>query len=56
MKKIEFNADKVKVKTGKTDNSAEVSFEVGEYSLDQIKDLVTVVAKELKVIVEVKDD
>lgn len=47
--KIEFIADGVKIRTGKADNSAEVIFTIGEYSLDKIKELVTVVDKNLKV-------
>jgi len=46
---IQFIADQVKVKTGKPDNSAVVEFTVGEYQLDKIKDLVTIVDKNLKV-------
>lgn len=55
MKKITFNADSVKIRTGKPDNGAEVIFSIGEYSLDQIKDLVTVIDKNLKVTVEEYD-
>jgi hypothetical protein len=50
---IEFNSDKVKVKTGKADNSADVIFEIGEYQLDNIKDLINIVGKNLKITVEI---
>ena len=52
---IEFISDKVKVKTGNVDNSAQVTFYVGEYQLDKIKDLVSMVDKNLKVKVEEYD-
>ena len=52
---ITFMSDKVRVKTGKADNSATVEFEIGEYQLNNIKDLVNIVDKELKVSVEVKE-
>jgi hypothetical protein len=52
---IKFIADKVKVKTGRVDNSAVVEFEIGEYQLPNIKDLVGIVDKELKVGVEVNE-
>ena len=52
---IIFNSDKVSVKTGKVDNSAMVSFEVGEYQLGNIKDLINVVDKNLRITVEVTD-
>lgn len=55
MDKIEFVADKVKVKTGNVDNSATVIFTVGEYQLDKIKDLISLVDKNLKVSVEKYD-
>ena len=47
-------SDKVKVKTGRADNSATVEFEIGEYQLQNIKDLVNIVDKELKVSIEAK--
>lgn len=50
--KIIFLSDKVKVKTGKADNSGSVEFEIGEYVLPQIKDLVGIVDKELRITVE----
>ncbi|MBM4402224.1 MAG: hypothetical protein FJ044_03205 [Candidatus Cloacimonetes bacterium] len=37
--KIQFNADKVKISGPKIDNSYTVTFEVGEYEYDKIKDL-----------------
>lgn len=52
MKEIKFMSDKVKVKTGRMDNSAIVEFEIGEYQLENIKELVGIVDKELKVTVE----
>ena len=54
-KTITFNSDKVKVKTGRVDNSAIVEFEIGEYELENIKELVNVVNKNLKIIVEIID-
>ncbi len=53
---IEFKSDKVKVRTGKADNSATIQFEVGEYQLGNIKDLVSVTDQELIVSVEVVDE
>lgn len=52
--KITFLSDKVKIKTGKADNSGSVEFEIGEYVLPQIKDLVGIVDKEITVTVEVE--
>lgn len=55
--KITFTADKVKVKTGhRIDNSGEVTFIVGEYELDNIKDLVNVVDKEIKVDITISNE
>ena len=54
--KITFNSDKVKVKTGRVDNSAVVEFEIGEYELENIKELVKIVHKNLKVTVEVLEN
>jgi hypothetical protein len=48
-----FNSDKVKVKTGRADNSADVIFEIGEYQLEKIKDLIDIVDKNLKISVEI---
>lgn len=53
-KTVRFESDKVTVKTGRVDNSAIVSFEIGEYQLDQIKDLVSVRDSVLKVTVEIE--
>ncbi len=53
--KIEFNSDKVQVRTGRADNSAIVIFEVGEYQLDNIKDLINIVDKNLKISVEIEE-
>ena len=50
--KIEFTADKVKVRTGNVDNGATISFEVGEYQVENLKDLISIVDKELKITVE----
>jgi hypothetical protein len=52
---IEFNSDKVTIRTGRVDNSAIVSFEVGEYQLDNIKDLIGLVDKNLKITVEITE-
>lgn len=54
MKPIIFQSDKVKVKTGRADNSAVVEFEIGEYQLEQIKPLVGIVDSVLTVSVEVE--
>ncbi len=51
--KIEFNSDRVSIKGPKVDNSYTVSFIVGEYQLKNIKDLITVIDKNLKVNVEI---
>ncbi len=48
-------SDKVSVRTGKVDNSAVVSFEVGEYEVSKLKELVGVVDKEIKVTVDIID-
>lgn len=53
---IQFLSDRVKVKTGRADNSAVVEFTIGEYQLDNIKDLINVVDKNLKVTIEVLPD
>ena len=50
---ISFLSDQVKVKTGRVDNSGVVEFIVGEYQLENIKELVNVIDKEIKVTVEV---
>ena len=52
MSPITFQLDKVTIKTGRVDNSAVVSFEIGEYELDSIKELVTIRDAVLKVTVE----
>lgn len=52
--KVQFLSDKVKVKTGRADNSAVVEFEVGEYELEKIKELIGIVEEELKITVETK--
>jgi hypothetical protein len=49
---VKFIADKVKVKTGRVDNSATVEFEVGEYQLDKIKELVGIIDQNLTVVVQ----
>jgi hypothetical protein len=51
---IEFKSDKVRIKTGKADNSAIVEFEIGEYQLENIKELVNVIDKELTVSVKIE--
>lgn len=53
---INFKSDRVRVKTGRADNSAIVEFEIGEYQLDNIKDLVGVIDKELSVSVEINEE
>ena len=55
MKTIKFIADGVKIKSGKADKSADVTFTVGEYMLDMIKDLVAVTDAEIDVEVKVND-
>ena len=55
MKKITFMSDRVIVKTGRIDNSAQVLFSIGEYELNNIKDLVSIIDKNMRVTVEVKD-
>jgi hypothetical protein len=55
MKKITFESDTVKVKSGhKVDGSAEVTFVIGEYQVKNIVDLVTIKDRILKVEVEVE--
>lgn len=54
--KITFQSDKVKIKTGKVDNSATVEFEVGEYQLSNIKELVGLVDKVYSVTVETEKE
>lgn len=54
--KIIFESDQVKVKSGhKVDNSAEVTFVVGEYQLQKIKALVGVIDANIRVTVEIDD-
>ncbi len=50
--RIEFSADKVKIKTGNVDNGAIVSLEVGEYEVLKLRELIGIVDKELKVVIE----
>lgn len=51
--KVQFISDRVKVRTNwKIDNSATVEFEIGEYQAKNLKELIGVVDKELKVTVE----
>ena len=54
--KIQFIADKVLIRGPKIDASYVVSFEVGEYMREFIKDLVVIQDKNLKVTVEVEDE
>lgn len=55
-KKITFQSDQVKVKSGhKVDGSAEVTFIIGEYQVENIVDLVTIKDKLLSVSVEVEE-
>lgn len=56
MSKVIFRSDRVKVKTGRADNSAVVEFTIGEYQLDNIKELVNVIDKNLKVSVEISSE
>ena len=52
---ITFHADKVKVKTGhRVDNSGEVTFMVGEYQLENLKELISVVDADMKVTIEIE--
>lgn len=52
---IQFQSDQVKVKTGhKVDNSAEITFVVGEYMLEKIKEFVTLTDCVFNVSVEVE--
>ncbi len=53
---ISFQSDKVKVKTGLADNSATVEFTIGEYQLDNIKDLVNIIDKVLNVTVDIENE
>lgn len=54
--KIEFIADKVQVQTGKkVDNSATVTFVVGEYQRKNLKDLIDIEDGNYKVTVEKYD-
>ena len=53
--KLAFESDQVKVKTGNIDNGAQVTFLIGEYQLNNIKDLVGQVDKVFKVSVEIVD-
>ena len=54
--RIQFESDQVKVKSGhKVDGSAEVTFVIGEYMVQNIVQLVTVKDKLLKVTVEVEE-
>lgn len=53
---IQFQSDKVKVKTGRVDNSATVEFSIGEYMLPYIKDLVGITDRVLTVTVDVEDE
>jgi len=50
---IEFKADKVSLSGPKIDGSYKVSFDVGEYQLENIKDLVTIKDCVLSIKVEV---
>ena len=54
MKTVTFQSDKVKVKTGKADNSGSVEFSVGEYALKDIKELTDVIDCVMKVTVEIE--
>lgn len=51
---ITFESDSVKIKTGRADNSATVEFTIGEYQLENIKELVSITDKVMKVSVEVE--
>jgi len=53
-KPITFQSDRVTLKTGRPDNSAVVSFEIGEYELESVKELVTITNAVLNVRVEVE--
>ena len=50
---IQFNADKVAIRTGKVDNSAIVSFEIGEYEVKNIKELLGIVDKNMRITVDI---
>ncbi len=52
--KIEFTADKVKIMGPKVDGGFVVSFDLGEYTYDQIKELPNLNGKIIKVSVEDK--
>lgn len=52
---IEFTADKVSIKTGKADNSGTVTFDVGEYELPKLKELIGITDKIIRVTVEIED-
>ncbi len=55
--KIIFRSDRVQVETGKrVDNSGKVTFIVGEYELNAITPLTTIIDKNLKVTVEIEND
>ena len=54
MKVIEFESDKVSVKGPKADFSYQVTFEIGEYQVKKIKDLIGIVNKVMKVKVVVE--
>ena len=55
MTKVIFSADKVKIKTGhRVDGTAEITFEVGEYMVENILPLSLLNGKVLNV--EVKED
>lgn len=56
MPSIQFQSDKVKVKTGRVDNSAVVEFEIGEHMLQHIAPLVTLRDVVLTVTVDVEDN
>lgn len=53
---IQFNSDKVSIRTGKVDNSAIVSFEVGEYEVSKLKELIGIVDKNMKITVDIEDE
>lgn len=55
MSLIQFQSDKVTIKTGRVDNSAIVSFEVGEYQLERIAPLISLRDQVLKITVEVEE-
>lgn len=51
---IKFSSDRVLIKGPKADNSYQVVFEVGEYEVSKIKDLVGVFDQVLEVEVNLK--